>query len=45
MLKQIHTATHPGLPIARGQHRHDDAGDEHDVLLAALDAEAVEDDG
>ena len=45
MLKQIHTATHPGRPIARGQHRHDDAGDEHDLLLVALDAEAVEDDG
>lgn len=42
MLKQIHTATHPGRPIARGQHRDDDAGDDHDMLLAALDAEADE---
>ena len=43
-LKDIHTATHPGRPIARGQARQSDAGDEHDTLLAALDAEAVEDD-
>ena len=40
-LKQIHTATHPGRPIERGQPRHHDAGD-HDILLAALDAEADE---
>ena len=44
-LKQIHTATHPGRPIAAG-HR-DDAGDDDgagdvDALLAALDAEADE---
>ena len=44
MLKQIHTATHPGRPI--GKTRRDDtaenAGDERAALLARLDAEAAE---
>lgn len=47
MLKQIHTATHPGRPI--GKRRRDggadDAGDERAALLARLDAEAAEDEG
>lgn len=47
MLKQIHTATHPGRPISpRG--RQPDAGDAardgRETLLAVLDAEAAEDD-
>lgn len=43
MLKQIHSATHPGRPIAAaGRHRGDD-GDHH-ALLATLDAEADEED-
>lgn len=41
MLKQIHTATHPGRPIAAARRRDDDAGDAH-TLLAALDAETDE---
>jgi integrase/recombinase XerD len=41
-LKQIHTATHPARSTARMQ-RPQDA--DHDLLLAALDAEADEDDG
>jgi len=41
MLKQIHTATHPGRPIAAARRRDADAGDAH-ALLAALDAEADE---
>lgn len=46
MLKQIHTATHPGRPI--GKRRHDgadDASDERAALLARLDAEAAEEEG
>lgn len=43
MLKQIHSATHPGCPIVSRRHE-DDAGEAH-VLLAALDAEAAEEDG
>jgi len=43
MLKQIHSATHPGRPIAP-RRQDDDAGDAH-ALLAALDAEAAEEDG
>ena len=47
-LKAIHTATHPGRPItaagARARHD-DDAGEDHDLLLAALDHEAEEDGG
>jgi len=42
MLKQIHSATHPGRPIT--PRHHDDTGEAH-ALLAALDAEADEDDG
>lgn len=50
MLKQIHTATHPGKPvlsraegpIVAGGHRHV-AGEAHQTLLAALDREAKED--
>ncbi|HYD61039.1 MAG TPA: site-specific tyrosine recombinase XerC [Noviherbaspirillum sp.] len=43
-LKGIHTATHPGRPIGGPSHStHDHAReDEHDVLLALLDAEADE---
>jgi integrase/recombinase XerD len=44
-LKQIHTATHPGRPIARTSRPAQDPGDDHHLLLAALDAEADEDDG
>lgn len=44
MLKQIHTATHPGKPIARSARRRDDDDDEHDLLLAALATEADEED-
>ncbi len=44
MLKQIHTATHPGRPI--GKHRQEesaaDAVDEREALLARLDEEAAE---
>jgi len=41
MLKQIHSATHPGRPIAvRARQR--DAGDDREALLAALDAKAAE---
>jgi integrase/recombinase XerD len=43
MLKQIHSATHPGRPIAARPHDHED-GERH-ALLAALDAEADEDEG
>lgn len=42
MLKQIHTATHPGRPIVARRRRHD-AGDERETLLAVLDDEAEED--
>jgi len=41
MLKQIHTATHPGRPIAAARRQASDAGDAR-ALLAALDAEAGE---
>lgn len=41
MLKQIHSATHPGRPIAARARQHD-AGDDREALLAALDAEAAE---
>lgn len=41
MLKQIHTPTHPGRPIAP-RRRQQDAGDDHEALLAVLDAEAAE---
>jgi integrase/recombinase XerD len=44
MLKQIHTATHPSRPIARGARPANDMGGDNDALLAALDAEADEDD-
>ncbi len=44
MLKQIHTATHPGRPIARAARPMQDASEDHHLLLAALDAEADEDD-
>lgn len=46
MLKDIHTATHPGRVIAAGQAGQDDAGDdiERAALLAMLDAEASEED-
>lgn len=40
-LKQIHTATHPGRPIAAARRHDGDAGDAL-ALLAALDAEADE---
>lgn len=43
MLKQIHTATHPGRPIAAGTRDHG-ADDDRHALLAALDAEAAEED-
>jgi integrase/recombinase XerD len=42
MLKQIHTATHPGRPIVAGRRRHD-AGEDRETLLAALENEAEED--
>jgi integrase/recombinase XerD len=42
-LKEIHTATHPGRPIARDRSRRRDDDDARVALLAALDAEAVED--
>jgi integrase/recombinase XerD len=44
MLKDIHTATHPGRVVAAGQVGQDDAGDdiERAALLAMLDAEAGE---
>lgn len=44
MLKDIHTATHPGRVIAAGQPGQGDAGDaiERDALLAMLDAEAAD---
>lgn len=44
MLKDIHTATHPGRVITAGQTGPDDAGDaiERDALLAMLDAEAAD---
>lgn len=45
MLKQIHTATHPGRPIYTRRQRGDDAGCDREVLLAALDAEADEEEG
>jgi integrase/recombinase XerD len=41
MLKQIHSATHPGRPIAARRRQHD-AGDDRETLLAVLDAEADE---
>lgn len=46
MLKDIHTATHPGRVIAAGQAGQEDAGDdiERAALLAMLDAEASEED-
>ena len=48
MLKQIHTATHPGRPISARRRQGDGAGDGRDApdaretLLAALDAEGAE---
>ncbi len=47
MLKQIHTATHPGRPIGkkRSEDGRDDAGDVREALLARLDAEAAEEGG
>lgn len=47
MLKQIHTATHPGRPVAAGGHRHvaGDAGEARETLFAALDAEADDEEG
>lgn len=48
-LKAIHTATHPGKPItASGQvppAAEEEQACEHDLLLAALDSEAEEEDG
>jgi integrase/recombinase XerD len=44
MLKQIHSATHPGRPIAAARRQHD-AGDGRETLLAALDAEADDEEG
>lgn len=41
MLNQIHSATHPGRPIATPC-QHGDTGEAH-ALLAALDAEADDD--
>jgi integrase/recombinase XerD len=42
-LKAIHTATHPGKPImARGAVAEDEPPSDPDVLIAALDAEAAE---
>lgn len=43
-LKDIHTATHPGRPIMAGGRHDDDADGDPDILLAALDLEAEEDD-
>lgn len=45
MLKQIHTVTHPGRPIARTSRPAQDPGNDHHLFLAALDVEADEDDG
>ena len=47
MLKQIHTATHPGRPIGtkRGGSAAEDAGEARAALLARLDAEAEEEEG
>ena len=45
MLKQIHTATHPGRPISARRRQGDAAGDDRDALFAALDAEAAEEGG
>lgn len=48
MLKQIHTATHPGRPIGARSRREDSAGaagDERAALLARLDEEAAEEEG
>lgn len=45
MLKQIHAATHPGRPISPRRRQDDDAGGTRDTLLAALDAEADEEEG
>jgi len=42
-LKEIHTATHPGRPVSRTRSRQRDAEDARDFLLAALDAEALDD--
>lgn len=44
MLKQIHSATHPGRPIAAARRRQD-AGDGRETLFAALDAEADDEEG
>jgi integrase/recombinase XerD len=44
-LKQIHTATHPARSIGRMRAVSQDADHHRDLLLAALDAEADEDDG
>jgi integrase/recombinase XerD len=45
-LKAIHTATHPGRPIAaRGSVTSDDAPTDPDILIAALDAEGAEEEG
>jgi len=47
MLKQIHSATHPGRPVAAARRQHDAgdaARDGRETLLAVLDAEAAEDD-
>ena len=45
MLKQIHTATHPGRPIGtKRRAATENAGDERAALLARLDAEAAEED-
>jgi integrase/recombinase XerD len=44
-LKAIHTATHPGRPIAaRGMIAPDEPPSDPDILIAALDAEAEEED-
>lgn len=44
MLKQIHSATHPGRPIAAARRQHD-AGETRETLLATLDAEADDEEG
>jgi integrase/recombinase XerD len=44
-LKAIHTATHPGRPIAaRGKVAEDAPPSDPDILIAALDAEGAEED-
>lgn len=44
MLKQIHSATHPGRPITAARRQHD-AGETRETLFATLDAEADDEEG